>query len=409
MRHPFRAAVAACLLVCAALAPPAAAQTATAVEYFYAAYDHYLITIDPAEIHALDTGYFAGWTRTGLSFDIYAAAGAARQPVCRFFTSPLVSMGSHFYTPNPAECAYVKSNPYWQYEEIVFHAPVPAADGTCTAGTRPVYRLFNNGHGGSPNHRYTTELAVRAAMIAADWVPEGDGPLGVSFCSPNPAVAASAAAGIWTGTTTLNERVRAIVVDDGRYFVLHSSPGANDESGVWAGIATLGNGTFASATGKRYPIAQASETGDQTSAASLSGTFVPHATLDLTITDLRGARTLSAAFVAGSDQPISMQAAAGVYSGFTGHVNGRQVANVTLISNGTIGGSNPACSFAGTAATRAPVAVADVTLSATSGSCIFGLGPIGGILDYDAAAKRLRAYLPFEGGGDLYYVLGSKP
>jgi hypothetical protein len=403
------AAVAASWLAITTLAPPAAAQTATAVEFYYAAYDHYFISIDPVEIHAIDTGHFAGWTRTGHTFDVYASPAAGRQPVCRFFTSPLVTMGSHFYTPNPAECEYVKSNPYWQYEEIVFHVPVPAADGTCPAGTRPVYRMFNNGHGGSPNHRYTTELSVRATMLAADWAAEGEGPAGVSFCSPLPVVTASAAAGIWTGTTSLNEHVRTIVVDDGRYFILYSSPGATDDSGVWAGTATVGNGTFASANGKRYPIAQAGETSDQTTAITLSGTFVAHATLDLTITDTRGTRTVSAAYVAGSDQPISIAAAAGVYSGFTGHVNGRQVTNFTLTSNGTFGGTNPACSFAGTATPRALVAVADMTLNATSGSCIFGFGPVDGVVDYDAAAKRLRVYMPLDGGGDLYYALGSKP
>jgi hypothetical protein len=47
-----------------------------------------------------------------------------------------------------------------------------------------VFRLYNNGQGGAPNHRYTTDAAVRAAMIAAGWAPEGYGPQGVALCSP---------------------------------------------------------------------------------------------------------------------------------------------------------------------------------------------------------------------------------
>ena len=57
-------------------------------------------------------------------------------------------------------------------------------DGSCAAGFTPVYRLYNNGQGGAPNHRYTTDIAVRAQMIAQGWVPEGLGPDGVEMCSP---------------------------------------------------------------------------------------------------------------------------------------------------------------------------------------------------------------------------------
>jgi hypothetical protein len=40
------------------------------------------------------------------------------------------------------------------------------------AGTIPLYRLYNNGQGGAPNHRYTVDPTVRAAMIARNWSPE---------------------------------------------------------------------------------------------------------------------------------------------------------------------------------------------------------------------------------------------
>ena len=45
----------------------------------------------------------------------------------------------------------------------------------------PLYRLYNDGMGGAPNHRYTTSLTVRAAMIEAGWIPEGSG-IGVIGC-----------------------------------------------------------------------------------------------------------------------------------------------------------------------------------------------------------------------------------
>ena len=39
----------------------------------------------------------------------------------------------------------------------MFGVPVPTLAGTCPAGTVPVYRLYNDGHGAAPNHRYTTD------------------------------------------------------------------------------------------------------------------------------------------------------------------------------------------------------------------------------------------------------------
>ena len=46
---------------------------------------------------------------------------------------------------------------------------VPDSAGNCAAGMQPVFRLYNNGQGGAPNHRYTTSLAVRSQMLAKGW------------------------------------------------------------------------------------------------------------------------------------------------------------------------------------------------------------------------------------------------
>jgi hypothetical protein len=399
-----RATVAVCFLACAIVAHGVAAQAVTAIEYHHTAFDHYFITVDPAEINALDTGFFAGWTRTGYAFDVQANAAPGLLPVCRFFSTSFGIKSSHFYTPDPVECDGVKLNPNWQYEGIRFHVPVPAGDGTCAAGMRPVHRLYNDGQGGAPNHRFTPELAVRAMMLANGWVSEG-----ISLCAPPPAVTSSAAAGIWTGTTSLDERVRAIVVDDGRYYILFSSPGDTNDSGVWHGNAGTANGTFTTSDGRRYPIAQESNAvGDSTTAISISGTFVAHATLDLTITDARGTRTLRAAYVAGSDQPMSIASAAGIYSGFGGHVGGRIATTFTLLASGILGGSNTTCTTSGNATARALVMVGDITLRSITGPCNFGFDPITGIVDYEAGANKLRAFLPYNNAFDMAYVLGTK-
>ncbi len=159
------------------------------VEYYHAAFDHYFITAATAEIAALDAGVFVGWTRTGRSFGNYPLNTAGTANVCRFFSTNFAPKSSHFYTPSAQECEHVKSSPDWVYEDVVFAVVLSdAATGACPAGTWPLYRMYNNGQGGAPNHRYSNNVVVRAAMLTAGWVPEGYGAAGVIGCVPTAAV-----------------------------------------------------------------------------------------------------------------------------------------------------------------------------------------------------------------------------
>ncbi len=164
--------------------PPPAGTTAVAVEYYHAAFDHFFITAIADEITKLDNGTFVGWARTGRSFNVYPNAGAGLNGVCRFFSTAFGAKSSHFYTPDAPECGVVKANVNWTFEAEVFYIPYPTFEGVCPVNTIPVYRVYNNGLSGAPNHRYTTDLSVRAAMLALGWIPEGAGPIGVIMCAP---------------------------------------------------------------------------------------------------------------------------------------------------------------------------------------------------------------------------------
>jgi len=154
------------------------------VEYHHAEFDHYFITASADEVAKLDAGVFVGWSRTGKTFRNYALDTPGTANVCRFFSTSFAPKSSHFYTPSAAECAIVKANPDWLYEDVVFAVGLPDAAGACAGGTLPLYRLYNNGQGAAPNHRYTTSVVVRAAMIGAGWIPEGNGADGVIGCVP---------------------------------------------------------------------------------------------------------------------------------------------------------------------------------------------------------------------------------
>jgi len=164
------------------------ADTAIATEFYEAAFDHYFQTAGAVETRLLADGLFADdWHRTFEFERVWTAPGGARLPVCRFFSTAFGAKSSHFYTPYQAECQMVQTDPahVWQLEAAaVFYLALPDANGNCAAGTVPLYRNYNNGMGGAPNHRYTMDRAVRDRMVAAGWTSEGSGPDVVFACIP---------------------------------------------------------------------------------------------------------------------------------------------------------------------------------------------------------------------------------
>ena len=97
--------------------------------------------------------------------------------VCRFFGTPGLGVNSHFYTAFAFECAAVKNLTGWSFEANAFYIDVDLLQ--CTGPTRPVFRLYNDGMGGEPNHRYVTSWPVIDAMQTAGWILEG-----LVFCAP---------------------------------------------------------------------------------------------------------------------------------------------------------------------------------------------------------------------------------
>ncbi|MFO1312780.1 MAG: beta-propeller fold lactonase family protein [Burkholderiales bacterium] len=160
-----------------------AAASATAVEFYNAALDHYFVTWVAAEIAALDQGTaIQGWKRTGLSLPTLTAPRGDTSPLCRFYIPPALG-NSHFFGRGGAECnATAAAHPTFVLEDPAFMHMVLPSGGTCPAATLPVYRVFSARP--DANHRYTTDRAVRDAMVAKGWLAEGDGPDLVVMCAP---------------------------------------------------------------------------------------------------------------------------------------------------------------------------------------------------------------------------------
>lgn len=165
------------------------------LEYYNASLDHFFYTASAPDIDALDNGRSIGWQRTGYTFRVQTSTITVAgdplgvQPVCRFYI-PLELGDSHFYSASSEECERVQQRfPAFKLETAAaFYVwqPYDANASLCEspwdyAGLVPVYRLWN-GRADS-NHRYTTDKAVRDAMVATGYIAEGDGPDAIAFCS----------------------------------------------------------------------------------------------------------------------------------------------------------------------------------------------------------------------------------
>ena len=157
--------------------------TVTLIEYYNAQLDHYFVTWLPAEIAALDAGTsIKGWQRTGVTIKVYATTAAGLSAVCRFYIPPGLG-DSHFFGRGGQECAQTGQKfPAFVLEDPAFFFVALPSNGTCPAGTLPIYRVFDNRP--DANHRYMIDPAIRTAMVARGWIAEGDGVNLVVMCGP---------------------------------------------------------------------------------------------------------------------------------------------------------------------------------------------------------------------------------
>jgi YVTN family beta-propeller protein len=161
------------------------AGTAIATEYYDAADKTYFHSSNGIETRMIADGlYGETWKRTMEFFRVWTTPAEGRAPVCRFLGAPSFTKTTHVYTPYSVECDSLKSENAWEFEGVSYYVQMPDANGGCGGGTEPLYRLYNNGEGGTPNHRYTAHRATRDAMASAGWTAEGSGPDTVFACTP---------------------------------------------------------------------------------------------------------------------------------------------------------------------------------------------------------------------------------
>jgi hypothetical protein len=227
-------------------------------------------------------------------------------------------------------------------------------------------------------------------------------------CTSTP-VNVSKVKGVWTGTTSLDENVHAVVLEDGTFYLVYTQPGTATEVGVVQGTMTAADGAISSADAVNFPISILQEGAGVARKSSVSGTYVAQGQLQLTISSTTITRNVTATYVPGSEQAPSMATLAGHYTGATGHIAGRLPATWTIDAAGTLSLSNAAgCLLNGTITPRASVHAFDWTITGND-HCIFNdAGRIGGMLYYDEATREVRAFAPYDERIEDYFMIGTK-
>ena len=382
---------------------------ARAIEYYHAGLVHYFVTADLDEIAGLDAHVYppvfgGNWERTGQSFSAQTARSSGNVPVCRFFGA-FGAKSSHFYTADPVECAGLTARfPNWQFENLAFYLPLPDASGTCPSGTAPIYRMYNNGQGGAPNHRFTTDLATRLDFVANHgWIQEGTGPMGVAMCSPQ-APTAGTAEGIWIGSTAAQSLIEAFVLDDGTYYFLYSLPNSYNIGGMIQGHGVSVEGSFDTADARDFSVS-----GRGVTMAALAADYVSKSSLDGNLTFSLGSTSFATDYQATYEQPASLAAASGTYQGLAGTATGIQPITLTASPNGAIVGSAFDCMFNATAAPRGSVNIFNLSITFNGGGCLFGTSTLVGFAYYDAATGQLLAFGVNASRTDSILFIGARP
>jgi hypothetical protein len=363
-----------------AMSHGALAQTATAVEYQHVDWQYYFVTAFPDEIAFLDGGAFNGaWHRTGLTFKVWTAPVEGALPTCRFFTDRFAPRSSHVYTPYAAECESLEAGSTWQYEGTAFYLKLPAANGTCPDGSQTLYRLYNNGMGGAPNHRHLSNALVRTQMQHTGWTAEGNASTLAFACVPLDPIG-NTPQGIWRGSTADGETIYGLVVGD-TFNWFHTS-GASGVPGVVQGTMFEVVGMLLS-TGARDFLPSGPYD------ASVTGTYTQRTIMIGSLTTQGRSRAYTLAYDSTFEQPASVAGLAASYAGTALSAAGAQAGDLTIATDGSISGTALGCTLTGTATPHADLNFVDVTVKTAGPSCVLGTTALAGVASFDRIGGRL--------------------
>ena len=232
----------------------------------------------------------------------------------------------------------------------------------------------------------------------------GGGGSGSSAPTPPPA---SAAEGLWVGTTNSNRAVTGLVLDDGSDYVLYSVQGnASIIAGVIQGNGTATGGSFSSSNGRDFNLE-----GLGVLAATVSASYNARQTLNGSVSYSVGApTTFTSTFNTNYDVTPTLAAVAGTYSGQVAFSLGVENATVAVSGAGALSGAGASgCAVSGSVTPRSRGNAYNLTLTFGGSPCFFTNQTMSGIAYFDSATRRLYAVTPNASRTDGVLFVGVKP
>lgn len=186
------------------------------------------------------------------------------------------------------------------------------------------------------------------------------------------------AEGFWQGKTNTGRTIDAVVLEDGTYWALYSLANNSDViAGVVQGVGTTTPGSFSSTSGRDFSL----EAGSITD-STLSVSYAAKQFFNGSLTNRNSANTITFTSSYGNsyEQPASLAALAGTYSGDVATADGTDAATISIDSTGILSGVSAAgCRFTGTANVHKAVNVYDLSVAFKGGTCSNGFAATSGI------------------------------
>lgn len=234
-------------------------------------------------------------------------------------------------------------------------------------------------------------LTVGVAMVLTAC---GGGGASTAPSAPLPPVTAE---GFWEGTASTGASVALAVLEDGETWGIYTS--GSSIAGALYGVTTS-SGTTLTGSGKDFNIAARS-----VATATYTGTFVAKSSIRVATS---GGATFAGNYVAAYDQPASLTALAGTFSGqgVSGN-SSTQTIPVTISASGAVTVPTSAgCGASGTASPRPSAKnIFDVSVTFNGTSCALGNGTVTKGIGYFNSTSRtllVMALNPAKTDGFIY-------
>jgi hypothetical protein len=213
------------------------------------------------------------------------------------------------------------------------------------------------------------------------------------------------AQGLWIGSTNTNRAVTGLVLSDGTYYVLYSTPGNPGLiAGVIQGSGSSSRSSFSSDNARDFNLE-----GAGIQAARLSASVNPGQTINGNVTYSNGSVVaFSGAYDTDYLSTPSLATVSGTYTGQVALSVGVQSASFTVAANGDFRGAGQGCQFSGRVRPRSDANAYEFLLAFAGSPCVFANQTYAGIAYFNQRTRQLYAAAPNPTRSDGVLFVGVK-